>query len=333
MNFCYNKYYTMKFITKLSIFLILLASMFFAVKFSSAQEINSLGSIPEDKYPYKIIEVLPSGSNGQEYAGVSDKATLFDIAVDLGANPYEKDKFTVFPELYMQMGGTITIYRTPSFKIIDGKKNLSVRSWAQTVGGVLAENRIELGQDDKINFSEDTEVTDSMQIKIVRVAKTNVIEKERIEYKVIKKEDPNLKRGLTRSTGGEYGERAKTFLVTREDGEEISRVLTKTEVTKEPVEKIEYTGTKVIVIRSVSGYATIGPANCSVVSATYKRGALVRITNTANGVQVFKDVDCTWGTASAPAGIVLDLSRSVLNELRWNGSGKGPQVRVDEIER
>ena len=84
----------MKFITKLSIFLILIASLFFAVKFSSAQEIDSLNNIEVDKYPYKIIEILPNGSQGLEWQGVSDKTTLFDITSDLGANPYEKDKLS-----------------------------------------------------------------------------------------------------------------------------------------------------------------------------------------------------------------------------------------------
>jgi len=238
----------MKFITKLSIFLILFASMFFAAKFSSAHEIKTLNSIPEDRYPYKLIEILPSGLRGEEYVGVSDKRTLFDIAKEIGAKPYKKDKFTVFPELRMQMGGTITMYRTPNFKILDGKKSFAVKSWAKTVGDLLVENKIELGQDDKINFSVDTEISDSMQIKIIRVAKTIVIENEDIAYDITKKDDPNMDKGKTRvEKAGEKGIKKYSYLVTREDGVEISKVLQNTEVTKQSVTEILYVGTRPVI--------------------------------------------------------------------------------------
>ena len=113
----------------------------------------------------------------------------------------------------------------------------------------------------------------------------------------------------------------------------MERALLSTEIVKEPKSQINYTGTKVTVLSSVRGKATIGPSFCNIVSANYRKGTLVRITNTANGARLFGTVDCTWGTANAPAGVVLDVSKSVLSTLKWNGSGAGPNVLVEEIKQ
>ncbi len=75
-----------------------------------------------------------------------------------------------------------------------------------TVGELLSEKKIELGADDKINFATDYKIESGMTIKITRVAHTQVAEKEDISYKVIKKEDSSLKRGLTRVVKGELGQ-------------------------------------------------------------------------------------------------------------------------------
>ena len=108
----------------------------------------------------------------------------------------------------------------------------------------------------------------------------------------------------------------------------------KDEIVEKPTNKIVRIGTKVIVLSSVRGYATIyNPSSCTVVSANYKKGTSIRITNLKNGASAIKNVDCTWGIASAPDGIVLDLSRSVLSELKYDGSGKGPLVLVEELKK
>lgn len=283
---------------------------------------------------YFVEEYLPGGSAGQTFSGKSGDKDLFQAVAEVGANPYPEDRLVPFFSKDFVLGSRVVMYRAPAYEVYDGKRHTTYRSWTKTVGELLSEKKIELGTDDKINFATDFPIENGMTIKITRVAHTQVVEKEDIAFKVIKKDDPNLKRGLTRTIKGETGVKQKTYAVTREDGEEVSRVLINTEITKQPSDEIQYTGTKVVVLSSVRGIATIyNPSNCNVVSANYKRGALIRITNLANGIAVFKDVDCTWGIASAPAGIVLDLSKPVLSELKYNGSGSGPSVKVEEIER
>lgn len=197
---------------------------------------------------YFVEEYLPDGSKGETYPGQSYMRTEFDVVSDLGAKPYPEDRLVAFPSLNFPVGSKITLYRAPVYELYDGKKHTTYRSWSKTVGELLTEKKIELGVDDKINFSTDYQLDNGMTIKINRVAHTQVIEKEEIAYKVTKKDDPNLDKGkITIKQSGQKGERALTYAVTREDGVEISRILVSSEVTREPVEEIQMIGTRPVI--------------------------------------------------------------------------------------
>lgn len=199
----------------------------------------------DESRPYLIEVFAPNGEKASTARGNSLAKTPFFVAVDLGIKPHEKDRFEMFPPIEMSLGGKITLYETPAYEITDGRKKLTARSWAKTVGELLAENKLEIGVDDKINFSPDTVLVPGMKIIIIRVAKTTVFETEPINFKTIKTDDPTLDQGKTRVTErGQKGERRYAYEVTREDGVEVLRVLKKTEVTREPVTERVLVGTK-----------------------------------------------------------------------------------------
>jgi len=304
---------------------------FFSALKSNAKEANSY-QLSAVSFPYQISEIKPSGQQ-ETYSGISSDIDPIKIIPDLGVPYYPEDKVSTFPDPKLGFGSTIKIERAPVISVKDGKRSKQYRSWVDTVEELFSEKGIEIGTDDKVSVSLSAQIFDGSTISITRVAITNIVDTKPIDFTVQEKEDPNLDYGKKRVDAGVKGEKKLTYRVTREDGEEVSRVLLTTEITKQPKTQINYTGTKVTVLSSVRGTATIGPKQCSIVSANYRAGTLVRITNSANGVKVFGTVDCTWGTATAPPGIVLDLSMSVLSSLKWNGLGKGPNVLVEEIKQ
>ena len=116
--------------------------------------------------PYVVVEIAPSGTQIDYFSGVSSATDPFDIAIDLGAKPFSEDKYLAFPEIKMGIGSQITLYRAPDYTVDDGKRSKTVRSWAANIGGVLADgNILELGADDKINFSLDTKAESGMGTK------------------------------------------------------------------------------------------------------------------------------------------------------------------------
>jgi len=280
-------------------------------------------------FPYKIIEVKPTGERS-ETAGASANIAPEKIITDLGLPYYLEDKISTLPDPKLRIGGVVTINRAAAISVKDGKKLTIYRSWGKTAGELLLEKNIELGTDDKTSFQPDSQIFDGSQLTIVRVAITTVVEVKAIDFQILQKDDPNLDYGKKRVEAGGKGEKKLTYRVRREDGEEVERTLIDSQVTKNPKSEIHYTGTKVTILSSVRGRATRTNIANYIVSANYPRGTLVRIN--ANGVSIIGMVNVTWGTATPPDGIVLDLSQSYLSQLKCSSSGC-PSVLVEEIKQ
>ena len=230
-------------------------------------------------------------------------------------------------------GGIEATFVAPKYLVNDAGKASSVQSFKRVVGDILADGGYQLAKEDIVNPPATTAMTANL-IDITRVTVAEIEEFETLPYQTKEIEDPNIDRGVRKVTQeGKTGKKTFTYRVRRENGVEVSRDLVKTEVISKPEDKIIKIGTRVVVLSSVKGYATATNRSDAVVSANYKRGTLLRITNTANGVSIFKTVNYTWGIASAPEGVVLDLSWSILDELKYNGGGKGPMVLVEEIKQ
>lgn len=219
------------------------------ITFSSTAKVENKSQPMTLAKPY-IVEVNSAkGEKTGQFSGTSLKTDPFLISDELGANPYAQDKFSAFPEIRMGIGSKITIYRAPDYLIRDGKKKMTLRSWTENVGDLLSENNIDLGDDDKINFSTNTKLELGMEINIIRVAITNIKKSEPIDYDIIKKEDKTLDQGKTKiQQKGQKGTRVLTYQVRREDGIEISRRLTGTEVTVKPIDEIKIIGIKPVII-------------------------------------------------------------------------------------
>jgi len=297
----------------------------------SNAEDNNPYQISPSNFPYQIIEINPFGEEIVTI-GQTDQIDPIKIIPQLGIAYYPEDKILAFPNPDFGIGSKITINRAPVITIKDGKKVKEYRSWKLTVGELLSEKSIEIGADDKIDVDLSAEIFDGSKITITRVAITTVVETKAIDFQIQEKEDPNLDYGKKRVEVGEKGEKKLTYRVVREDGEEVSRTLLNSEITKQPATQINYIGTKVTVLSSVRGRATMTPFSGYVVSGikNYPKGTLIRIS--ANGVSIIVKVSHTWGTASPPEGVILDLAPSFLSQLRCPKHGCS-SVLVEEIKQ
>jgi len=277
---------------------------------------NKAGFLTDDLIPTPEVNYLSPGSAGEN------------------GGPFSTDKKVInFLSLANFAGRIQVVYQAPTYKILDGKKSIYTKSFKNSIGGILTEANVELAKEDKVDPSVDSQPVKN-EIKITRVSLTELEKFESIPFATKEVTDDTLERGIKKvNPSGEEGKRRLVYQLRREDGVEVSRILIKNEIAKKPTDRVIRIGTKVVVISSVKGLATIyKPSNCSVVSANYKKGTAVRITNLTNGVQTIKTVDCTWGTANAADGNVLDLSLGVLAELKYNGYGAGPNVLVEELK-
>jgi len=248
-------------------------------------------------------------------------------------DPYTK-VVTIFDPAF-GIGGVQAVFRAPVYQITDADRTFTQASFKRGVGGVIADAGIVLAKEDKIEPALSATAAGN-SIKITRVSVAEIENFETLPYQTKEIDDPNIDRGIRKVTQeGKTGTKTLTYQVRRENGIEVSKDLIKSEVTSKPEDKIIKIGTRVVVLSSHRGIATVAAKNLpnAVVSPHYRRGTHLRITNLSNGVAIFKDVNYTWGTDEPPPGVVLDLSWSIISdELKFNGSGAGPNVLVEEIK-
>lgn len=306
-----------------SLLVFLLAITFLKLSSNTKADFDNM---PKVGLPYSIIEIGPDGSR-KETKGISGGENADAILADLKIEKLENDRTQAFPALEMKIGSQITVNRAPIIFVKDGKRSATYRSWQKTVGDLFTERKIEIGKDDKVNFANDIGLENNIQIVITRVAITTIVEKEMIDYKVVKKPNPNIEKGNNKTLqSGANGSRDKYYLVRREDGDEVSRRFIKSEITLEPVDQIVEVGTKVVLYGS--GVASIWKESNELIAACnfVKKGTKVHVVNSGNGKSV--DVTCMGGGMRDDR--IIDLSDTAFEKLGGTWSqGLMNNIRVE----
>ncbi len=145
------------------------------------------------------------------------------------------------------VGEKVTIIRSKPLQInVDGK-NMLVHSQGPTVGDVLKEKTVSLGEKDTIAPDLSTLVTPGLVITITRVAEVETKVLEVITRSSQTLPDPSQPVGFNKvKTEGSDGKRTVTYLIHYRNGVEIKRDTLKIEGEVKPVTKVVLEGTKVI---------------------------------------------------------------------------------------
>lgn len=241
----------------------------------------------------------------------------------------KKDIASVFPKIDLGIGSIIKIWRAPKYTVVDSSKEIQVNSWGTSIGEIIADGGIELGQQDSVSPTVDSLPPAGAAIAITRVKETEITETEIIKYKTIEKKDADLEKGKTRvEQVGKNGKKEMIYISRRENGKEVSRELKESKIVEEAVDKIIYIGTKVVILSSESGEASWTWGLTA--SRKYKRGTLIRVTNLGNGRSVETRVG-GWGPMEY-TGRILDLNYESWEVISSGGLGSGTmQVKVEEI--
>ncbi len=307
-----------------------------SVEKAQAEDGSVKGASTDD--PGSLNEKPPTLLLVEEYNGAPFTYSLGEMLKANNVTVYPEDIVEVFPAPELGLGSTIRIYRATPVKVTDWGKEKSYRTWENTVGDFLAEQGIELGDNDRVEPAASTPLSisqkageeQSAKLVITRVAITEVKVKEKIDFKKIEKEDPELPRGQIKVDKGILGERTQVFKVTRENGVEVKRELIKNEVTKEPKDEIKIIGTKVVIGKSFTGKASWYKYDSTKVATDlFKRGVNLRITNLSNGKQIFVKND---GCICSDTGYVVDLHPDHFKALGGVISdGVLKNVKIDEV--
>jgi uncharacterized protein YabE (DUF348 family) len=183
--------------------------------------------------------------DGEKIHTKTFKPTVEDVLKEKDIAVYPKDKVVPSLESRVEQEQTINITRAFQAEIhVDGRQ-VNVATLPASVGDVLAQTEIDLGEKDIIEPGLETVLTkDAPVIKICRIKEELITRKQKIAFHTEQKSDTELERGIRRIVRkGKEGLKEETIKVTYKDGEIIDQELVSTKVLAEPVSKIVALGT------------------------------------------------------------------------------------------
>ena len=204
-----------------------------------ATEISNGGSI-------QVITAKPVKLtlDGASKTVQSTSATVKDLINELGVEEDSELSAPLDADLASVSNVVISTPKTVTITV-DGKTKDKITT-AETVGDLLAEQKITLGKDDELSKPKSTPVKEKLKLKITRIDRDQKIEiTEPIAFETETKKDSSMyedEKVVTRN--GIAGERTKTYALVLVDGKETERELVKDRVTTEPVSEKVSVGTK-----------------------------------------------------------------------------------------
>ncbi|MEI6478248.1 MAG: G5 domain-containing protein [bacterium] len=274
----------------------------------------------------------PTDRSPEEYQGSFLYTSSADMLSALGVKIYPEDKVYAFPEPGLGLGSHIEVYRAQPVMINDGNSQTLVRSWGATVGDVLKEQNVDIGEKDQVDPSQDAKIAvgDSpVVVTITRVAETQLVVKSSVDYETQYKDDATMDKGTqVVEQAGVNGTRAKTYLVRRENGVEVSRKLLDNSITKDPVAKIVRRGTHVVLYGTGGASWYGGVPAMTAAHLTLPKGTRVLVTNLANGKSVVVTIA---DRGPYVGGRVIDLSKDAFAQIASIGSGV-VKVKIEKAD-
>jgi hypothetical protein len=244
--------------------------------------------------------------------------SLDEMINSLDTEVYSEDRVEAFPDPKFGIGSKITITRATPVKVIDAGDEEVYRTWKTNVSDLFNEVGIEVGDKDRINIGLDQNLRFELEIEITRISSGDDYEYEEIDFKTITKKDLTLERGVTKvSQAGKVGKKKLIYTVVEENGIEISRKLSDTEVVREPQDKIVLEGTKVVSYGSgtATWYSLIGGMTAASNSLPYGTKVLVRASNG-------REVEVKIVDHGIQGGAIIDLSDEAFAKLAPLGAGR-----------
>lgn len=143
-------------------------------------------------------------------------------------------------------GIRLTITRATEFTFVLYGKKTTAYTQAKTVGDMLKEKKITLGEKDRLSVAQEATITAGMKVELWRDGKQTVTRDEKIPFEVEKIEDADHEVGYRKiKTPGVKGEKTVTYEIVMKNGKEVSRKKIQSVTTKKPEKQVEIVGTKV----------------------------------------------------------------------------------------
>ena len=145
---------------------------------------------------------------------------------------------------FLTDGMTITIAKAITVTLVHDGKTDTVTTKAATVGALLEEQKLTLGDDDEISAKTDVKLKDGAKVVIKRITYKTETRTETVAYTSSQEYTSSLASGQTQvKQSGQNGEKEVTYKIKYADGKKESETAVSEKVTKQAVNEIVLVGT------------------------------------------------------------------------------------------
>lgn len=243
---------------------------------------------------------------------MSPYQTPEQIAKDADMELHDEDTTEMNASSNMVAEGTgvqLTITRATEFTLKLYGKKITAYTQAKTVGEMLEQKDITLGEKDTLSVAKSKKITAGMLVEIWRNGKQTVTEDQDVAFEVEEIQDPDHEVGYREvKTAGVKGKKTVTYEIVMKNGKEVSRKEIQSVVTKQAKKEVVVVGTKMS--NSFSGSFAEALARLRSCEGSYT-------SNTGNGYYGAYQYDAqTWGGYKGYA-VASDAPPAVQDEKAW----------------
>ncbi len=186
--------------------------------------------------------------DGKATSAWTTKNTVSEILASADVELTKHDKVSPALDEQVDEDTAISVEKAYEVTIQDGVEEKKVWSTSTTVANFLKENKITLGELDRVESKMDELVLPNSKVKVVRVEKVTDVVEGPVKYAVETKKDNTLLKGSEKIVQkGQNGLVKKTYEIVKENGKEVKRDLKDEKVVKEPTKQVTAVGTKTVV--------------------------------------------------------------------------------------
>lgn len=197
-------------------------------------------------YRARSVVVVDQGKTTQVITAEQSPKRIVDLT---GSELYPEDStsFALSTNPVADGGAGVKLYidRATEFTFNLYGKSFTARSNAKTVGEMLKEKGVSLGENDGQSSSNETALASGMTVTVWRNGKQVITQEVAIEKPVEEIKDADRETGFREvRTQGVNGKRNVTYEIEMRNGTEISRKEIASVVTQEPIKEVVVIGTK-----------------------------------------------------------------------------------------
>jgi uncharacterized protein YabE (DUF348 family) len=179
---------------------------------------------------------------------VTPYQTAEQITDDTGIRLFPEDLTTLSRSSDLLADGaglTLTIDRATEFQLTLYGKQTVARTQGVTVGEMLEQKGITLGQNDRVSPGADTDLSPKLAVQVWREGRQTITAEEPVVFEVQQIRDANQETGYKAiQTPGVDGKKNVTYEIEIRDGKEVNRTEIAALVTQQPTTQVEVIGTK-----------------------------------------------------------------------------------------